>query len=90
MAARLAAGLALLPGIRLLQPVEANQLFVSMSDELIKALLNDGFEFYRWAAPFGESGPVVRLVTAFCTTAADVDEFIAAARGYAIERNAPS
>lgn len=90
MAARLAAGLALLPGIRLVQPVEANELFVSMSDDLIKALLTDGFEFYRWAVPLGDSGPVVRLVTAFCTTAADVDEFVAAARGHAIEHNAPS
>jgi threonine aldolase len=90
MAARLAAGLALLPGIRLAQPVEANEVFVSMSDNVIKALLTDGFEFHRWAAPLGESGPVVRLVTAFCTTAADVDEFVAAARGYAIERNPPS
>jgi threonine aldolase len=90
MAARLAAGLAALPGIRLIQPVEANELFVFMSDNMIKALLTDGFEFHRWAAPLGEPGPVVRLVTAFCTTEAHVDEFVAAARGYAIKCNAPS
>jgi threonine aldolase len=90
MAARLAAGLATLPGIRLVQPVEANELFVSMSDNMIKALLTDGFEFYRWAASPGEPGPVVRLVTAFCTTEADVDELIAAARDYAIKCDAPS
>jgi threonine aldolase len=83
MAARLAAGLAQLPGIRLVQAVQANELFVAMPDSVIEALLADGFEFYRWTAPAGVSEPVIRLVTAFCTQAADVDAFLAAARRHA-------
>jgi threonine aldolase len=80
MAARLAAGLAAVPGIRLVQKAQANELFVEMPDRLIDALLAGGFEFYRWAAPAGVTGSVVRLVTSFCTTDQDVDTFIAAAR----------
>jgi threonine aldolase len=79
MAARLAAGLGSIPGIRLVQPVQANELFVAMPDDLIDTLLAAGFEFYRWPAPAGVSGPVVRLVTSFCTTEADVDSLVIAA-----------
>jgi threonine aldolase len=80
MALRLAAGLASIPGVRLVQPTQANELFVAMPDPLIEALLADGFEFYRWTAPAGVSDPVVRLVTSFCTTEADVDLLVATAR----------
>jgi threonine aldolase len=79
MAARLAAGLASIPDVRLVQAVQANEVFVAMPDELIQALLSEGFEFYRWAAPAGVSGPVVRLVTSFCTAPADVDALVATA-----------
>jgi len=89
MAARLAAGLELLPGLRLVQPVQANELFVALPDRVIEALLAEGFEFYRWTAPAGASGPVIRLVTSFCTAAADVDAFVAAAGRYAIDQDAP-
>lgn len=80
MAARLAAGLAAVPGVRLVQKVQANELFVEMPDRLIESLLADGFEFYRWAAPAGVTGSVVRLVTTFCTTERDVDTLVEAAR----------
>jgi threonine aldolase len=90
MAARLAAGLQALPGLRLVQPVQANELFVSIPDRVIEALLAEGFEFYRWPTPAGVSGPVIRLVTSFCTTAADVDAFVAAAGRYAIDHDAPA
>jgi threonine aldolase len=56
---------------------------------VIEALLAEGFEFYRWTAPAGASGPVIRLVTSFCTAAADVDAFVAAAGRYAIDQDAP-
>ena len=82
MAARLAAGLGSLPGVRLVQAVEANELFVAMPDSMIESLFSDAFEFYRWAAPTGVTGPVVRLVTAYCTTEADVDALVAAAQRY--------
>ena len=90
MAARLAARLGLLPGVRMVQPVQANELFVAMPDRVIEALLAEGFEFYRWPAPAGMSGPVIRLVTSFCTIAADVDAFVAAAGRYAIDHDAPA
>jgi threonine aldolase len=86
MATRLAAGLAVLPGLRLLLPVQANELFVSIPERVIAALLAEGFEFYRWAAPAGVCGPVIRLVTSFCTTAADVDAFVAAAGSHASDQ----
>ena len=79
MAARLAAGLQALPGIHLAQQVQGNELFVTMPDAMIEALLAQGFEFYRWQPPAGAAGPMIRLVTAFCTTAEDVDAFLAAA-----------
>lgn len=80
MASRLGAGLAALPGVRLVQKAQANELFVEMPGRLIDALLADGFEFYRWPAPEGVTGSVVRLVTSFCMTEQDVDTFLAAAR----------
>jgi threonine aldolase len=83
MAARLAAGLGDLPGVHLAQPVQANELFIAMPDRVIDALLAEGFEFYRWPVPAGVSLPVIRLVTSFCTTAADVDAFVTAAGRYA-------
>ena len=90
MAARLAAGLASVRGVRLVQKVQANELFVAMPDGVIEALLTEGFEFYRWTTPAGASGPVIRLVTSFCTAAADVDAFVAATSRYAIDQNAPA
>jgi len=78
MAARLAAGLAQLPTMRLRHPVEANEIFVEMPDAVIEALFARGFHFYRWDGPRGNC---VRLVTAFDTAPADVDAFLVTARG---------
>jgi threonine aldolase len=80
MAARLAAGLADLPGVRLVQDVQANELFVAMPDSLIDALQGAGAVFYRWIDVPGESLPVIRLVTGFMTTEAEVDQFVGLAR----------
>jgi threonine aldolase len=77
MATRLAAGLAPLPGLRLRYPVEANEVFVELPDRISEGLLAAGFGFY----PRGVADDrFVRLVTAFSTSEADVDAFIAAAR----------
>ncbi len=76
MAARLADGLAALPGIRLRHKVEANEIFAELPDALIGYLEESGFKFYRW------DGNCIRLVTAFTTTPADVDGFIAATRAF--------
>ena len=78
MAARLAAGLAALPGARLLYPVQANEIFARLPAALIDGLEAEGFAFYRWGTPPADSA--VRLVTAFDTPEADVETFLAAAR----------
>ena len=83
MAARLTAGLETLPGLRLVQSVEANELFVAMPEHLVEALLGQGFEFHHWPAPDGAPGPVIRLVTSFCTTTDDVDALVTVARNCA-------
>jgi threonine aldolase len=77
-ATRLAEGLARIPGLRLRHPVEANEIFVEMPEAMIAALFAKGFHFYRWD---GLQGNCIRLVTAFDTDIADVDAFLATARG---------
>ncbi|QQP91223.1 low specificity L-threonine aldolase [Skermanella sp. TT6] len=77
MADRLAAGLAALPGADLRDPVEANEIFISLPEPVTAGLLERGYRFYRW------DGPVVRLVTAWNTSAEDVDRMIADARALA-------
>ena len=78
MAARLATGLAALPAARLHHPVQANEIFVELPEPVIARLAASGFGFYRWD---GEASTCLRLVTAFNTRAADIDTFIATARG---------
>jgi threonine aldolase len=80
MAQRLARALAALPGIRLAQPAEANELFVVMPAEVAAALRAAGFQFYDWPPPPGVDGPVVRLVTSYDLGADAVDALVAAAR----------
>jgi threonine aldolase len=82
MASRLAAGLSRLPGVRLVQAVEANELFVTMPEPLLQALHGEGFAFYRWITSPASSDPTVRLVTSFATETADVDRLIAAAQSH--------
>jgi threonine aldolase len=77
MAQRLAAGLAATPGIRLTQPVQANELFPALPEPVIAALLAEGFGFYRWPSPDGQ-GSVIRLVTAWNTRPADIDHLLGA------------
>jgi len=82
MAARLAAGLSALPNIRLLHPVEGNELFVELPEAAIAGLRSAGFTFYSWGMQ-----PVVRLVAAFDTKIENVDAFIATAARYLDRRN---
>ncbi len=73
MARRLVAGLRPLPGVEVLGAPQANIVFCRLPAAAITGLLEAGFAFYhdRW-----EPG-VVRFVTSFATTAADVDHLIA-------------
>lgn len=75
MAAKLAKGLEACSGIELVCPVQTNQVFVTMSDEMAQEL--------RKMAGFLLNDPetsTYRMVTSFDTTEDDVDMFIAAAR----------
>ncbi len=81
-AARLAEGIEATPGVRLLHPVQGNELFATLSEPVLSGLLADGFLFNRWH----EAGVVTaRLVTAFDTAPKDVDAFIASLRRLAAE-----
>lgn len=78
-AARLAKGIGTLAGIRLLYPVEANEVFVHLPTALRASLEQEGFKFYSWGPQTAEGG-AIRLVTSFNTDSKSVDSFIDAVR----------
>jgi threonine aldolase len=79
--ARLLAGvLQDMPGVRLIQDVQANEIFAAFPDGVIQALQDGGASFYRWIEVPGVADPVARFVTAFSTTEADVAQFRALAQ----------
>ncbi len=80
MAAKLAKGLMSVHGVKLLHPVQANEIFADLPEVVIQGLYADGFQFYRWE---GEGSTIVRLVTAFNTREQDVAAFIETAKRYA-------
>jgi threonine aldolase len=71
MARRLADGIRDVPGVELRQAVEANMVFATMHPAHILRL-QDLWRFYLW----DPAAHLVRLMTAFDTTEADVDAFI--------------
>lgn len=73
MAQRLAAGVADLPSVTLHHPVESNAVFAALPHEATRQL-QEHYTFHYWDEPSG----LVRWMTAFDTTADDVDEFISA------------
>jgi threonine aldolase len=79
MAARLGQGLGVLPGVKLLHPVDANEVFVEIAEAQVAALETQ-FKFYRWPLHVSDKGVAIRLVTSYATPATDVDAFIAAAQ----------
>ncbi len=87
MAARLAAGLSEMRGVRLAWPVQGNELFPILPARLDSALRDGGALYYDWASrslPAGEAvredERMIRLITAFSTTEAEVEAFLALAR----------
>lgn len=70
-AARLAAGLAGIAGVRLLAPVEANAVFVDLPRDRAGALRARGWTFYDFIATGG-----YRLMCSWQTTEADVDALL--------------
>jgi threonine aldolase len=81
MAARLADGVAGVPGFRLAHPVEANAVFGVLRRDQVRALQRD-WNFHVWAGEGAEES-VTRWMTAFDTTPADVDAFATAIRATA-------
>jgi threonine aldolase len=75
MAARLAAAVDGLAGVTITQPVEANAVFVRL-DPAVTERLQREWPFYVWDELTGEA----RWMTAWDTTADDVDAFAAAIR----------
>jgi threonine aldolase len=70
LASRLGRGLAAIPGLRVIAPVEANLVFVAMPEPAIEVLAAAGVRFAR------RRGGVIRLVTRFDGTQGEVDQFI--------------
>jgi threonine aldolase len=73
MASRLAAGLADLPGVDVVYPVEADAVFARLTRQHVAELQRE-WTFHVW----DETTSVVRWMTAFDTQERDVDDFLAA------------
>jgi threonine aldolase len=77
-AARIAAGIAGVSGLRLVAPVEANEIFLELPSATMDALEQDGFQFYR------RSATLARFVCRFDITAAETDALVAALRRHCV------
>ncbi|MDR2936258.1 MAG: low specificity L-threonine aldolase [Rikenellaceae bacterium] len=73
LARRLAEGVSQIEGVELTQPTQVNGVFALLPREAIERLLRD-YSVYVW----DETRDEVRWMTSFDTTAAEVDEFLAA------------
>ncbi len=76
-AQRLSDGLSKISHCRIVNPIQANEVFIELPEHIIENLENDGFGFYRM-----NQNNVIRLVTSFNTADTEVDEFIKAVREY--------
>jgi threonine aldolase len=80
MASQLARGLQQVAVARLLQAVQANEVFVSLPEHLVAALERAGFGFYRWPSPAAAGRVAIRLVTSYASVSEDVEALVQAAR----------
>ena len=71
-ASRIAAGIEGLPGLRLIAPVEANEIFLELPGPVMDALERDGFQFYR------RGRTMARFVCRFDLPDAEADALVAA------------
>jgi threonine aldolase len=88
MASRLAAAIGGLPGVGLAYAMEGNGVFAEMDQDLAESLQQD-WRFHVWSAN-GDGRCVVRLMTAFDTTEADVDALADALRDGLIHVKQPT
>jgi threonine aldolase len=70
-------GLRRIPGVEIVQPVEANLIFASMPESLIEKLRWKGARFYDWG-PSDAGRRLVRFVASFATPESDVEQLLAA------------
>jgi threonine aldolase len=80
MGARLASGLLSIPGVALTHPSQANMIFADWPVGGHARLRAAGAVYYD-LRPLPDGRETARLVTSWCTTAADVDGFLNALRG---------
>ncbi|HEY1797458.1 MAG TPA: beta-eliminating lyase-related protein [Stellaceae bacterium] len=74
IAARVAAGIKGLAGLRLIAPVEANELFLDLPPGAMDTLERDGFQFYH------RSPTLARIVCRFDCTTEEADALVASLR----------
>lgn len=72
MAERLCQKIAVLPGVRILYPREANSVFAKLPSEIVQAMHQRGWRFYTDVGP--DAG--ARLMCSWDTTKEDVDSFV--------------
>jgi threonine aldolase len=84
MAARLAGALAAVPGVRIAYPVQANSVFTEV-DGRTAQLLEKDFNIHVWSETDNDSR-IVRWMTAFDTSAADVDQLAGAVETSIVSR----
>lgn len=83
MADRLRAGIEKAPGARLAWPTVSNEVFAIIPKSSAKTAEDKGAKFYEWPIPesqpdlVGDDQTLIRLVTSFATTEADVANFLA-------------
>jgi threonine aldolase len=86
LARKLAAGLAQVKAVRIPNPVDANEVFAIIPRKLNDRLLASGAKFYDWMPDslgnaIGPDEIFVRFVLSFATPDADVEKFVALAKG---------
>jgi threonine aldolase len=78
MAQRIANAMITTPGVDLVQPVEANEVFVYMSDDMASMLSAKGFRFAKWTRGLQSGRPIFRFVTSYSTAQHTVDALLRA------------
>jgi len=90
---QLSAGLALLEGVRIVWPTEANEVFAILPRSLAEKLRAAGSVFYEWnpdSLPdnesVGEDEVFLRFVTSFLTRPCDVSDFLEVAGAISVPK----
>jgi len=79
-ATRLSQGLTALPGVKLLAPVDANEIFLELPEAIIAGLEGDGHLFYRYPQ---DGDTVIRLICAWNSPDEMIEALIEAATRHA-------